>query len=270
MKTIPRKRTLVSLGMFALLCVVIIFMDRRSLLDPVREGMAEAFEPVITRFEEIGRAAPSDSEMATQLATAQAEVDSLRAENARLKGELESLSTLRDQVRIEGERPDLSFLAADVIGRDPNGIQDVLILNRGSEDGLRVGMAVVDPDYYVGQLVEVEAHRSKVLLITDPSASVGAVLNDSRGDGVVYGTRSADNLLVMQHVDKDVTPVEQEWIRTSDLSESSTAQVPSHLLIGIVIGEPRLNAQRDQLEITVQPAADFQNLDTVWIVVAND
>lgn len=270
MTTIPRKRTLMTLAMFAVLCVVIIIMDRRALLDPVREGMAEAFEPVVTRFEEIGQPAPSDSELGIQLATAQAEVDSLRAENARLQGELESVSVLREQVRIEGERPELSFLSARVIGRDPNGIQDVLILNRGSDDGLRVGMAVVDPDYYVGQIVEVEANRSKVLLISDPSASVGAVLNDSRGDGVVYGTRNAERLLVMQHVSKDVTPTEQEWIMTSDLSESSTAQIPSHLLIGIVIGEPRLNAQSDQLEITVQPAADFQNLETVWIVVAND
>lgn len=270
MKTLPNKRVLTSLGLFAVLCVVFIVMDRRALLDPVREGMAEVFEPVVTRFEEFGQAAPSDAELATQLATAQAEVDSLRAENARLKGELDSLSTLRDQLRIEQERPDLSFLAADVIGRDPDGLRQMVIINRGSADGLRVGMAVVDPDYYVGQIVEVEAHRAQVLLITDPSASVGAVLYESDGDGVVYGTRSTNNLLVMQHVDKDVTPAPQEWIMTSDLTESATAQVPPNILIGIVIGEPRLNAQSDQLEITVQPAADFENLDTVWIVVANE
>lgn len=270
MKTLPSKRVLTSLALFAVLCVVLIVMDRRALLDPVREGMAEVFSPVVTRFEDVGRAAPSEGEMATQLATAEAEVDSLRAENARLKGELDTLSALREQLRIEEERPDLSFVSANVIGRDPNGLQQILILNRGSDDGLRVGMAVVDPDYYVGQIVEVEANRSKVLLITDPSASVGSVLYDSRGDGIVYGTRSTDNLLVMQHVDKDVTPGHQEWIMTSDLAESATAQVPSNILIGIVIGEPRLNAQSDQLDITVQPAADFDNLQTVWIVVAND
>lgn len=270
MKTLPRRRVLTSLGLFALICVVVLVMDRRALLDPLREGMAEVMHPVVARFEEIGRAAPSDSEVATQLATAQAEVDSLRAENARLKGELDDLSTLREQLRIEQERPDLSFLSANVIGRDPDGMQQVLILNRGSNDGLSVGMAVVDPDYYIGQIVEVEANRSKVLLITDPTASVGAVLYDSRGDGVVYGTRSPEHLLVMEHVDKDVSPGQQEWIMTSDVSESSTARVPSNILIGIVIGEPRLNTQSDQLEITVQPAADFDNLETVWIVVAND
>lgn len=270
MRALPNRRLLTTLGMFALLCVVIIVMDRRELLDPVREGMAEAFKPVVTRFEGIGQPQLSDSEMATQLATAQAEVDSLRAENARLKGELDTLSVLREQLRIEQERPDLSFLSANVVGRDPDGLQQLVIINRGTSDGLRVGMAVVDPNYYVGQIVEVEANRSKVLLITDPSASVGAVLYESRGDGVVYGTRSADNLLMMRHVDKDVVPAEQEWVMSSDLSESTTAQVPSNILIGIVIGEPRLNAQSDQLEITVQPAADFNNLSTVWIVVAND
>lgn len=270
MTSLPRKRVLVSLGFFALLCLVVFVMDRRALLDPLREGMAEAINPVVTRFEEIGQPSLTDSELETQLATAQAENDSLRAENARLKGELEELEVLREQVRIEGERPDLSFLDAKVIGRDPNGVQQILIIDRGSNDGLRVGMAVVDPDFYVGQIVEVEANRAKVLLITDPGASVGAVLYDSGGDGIVSGTRNPDGVLVMQHVNKDVKATEQEWIMTSDLSESTTAQIPSNILIGFVIGEPRLNAQSDQLEITVQPAADFRNLDTVWVVVEND
>jgi len=270
MTALPPRRVLFSLGVFALVCLVILVMDRRALLDPVREGIAEAINPVVTRFEEIGQPELSDSEAATALATAQAENDSLRAENARMKAELESLEVLREQVRIEGERPDLSFLSAKVIGRDPNGVQQILIIDRGSNDGLRVGMAVVDPDYYVGQIVEVEANRAKVLLITDPTASVGAVLYDSRGDGIVYGTRNMGGVLVMQHVSKEVTPAEQEWIMTSDLSESTTAQIPPNILIGIVIGEPRLNAQSDQLEITVQPAADFRNLDTVWVVVEND
>lgn len=270
MKTVPMKRILVSLGMFALLCVVIIIMDRRALLDPVREGLGEVFKPVVTRFEEVAQPEPSDSELAQQLATAQAENDSLRAENARLQGELEELEVLREQVQFESERPDVTPLAAEVLGRDPSGTQQVLILDRGSSDGVEVGMAVVDPDYYVGQVVEVESNRSKVLLITDPSASVGAVLYDSRGDGVVYGTRSTNNVLTMRHVDKDVMPQPQEWVMTSDMTESATALIPSNLLIGIVVGEPVLNAQSDQLEITVQPAADFQDLRNVWIVVPND
>lgn len=270
MSNLPMKRVLMSLGLFAVLCIVILIMDRRALLDPFREGMGEVFSPVVSQFEEIGQAAPSDSTLEAQLATAVADNDSLRAENARLKGELESLETLREQVRIEEERPDLSYLDAKVVNYDPNGVQEIFILDRGSADGLEVGMAVVDPDYYIGQIVEVEENRSKVLLITDPSASVGAVLYDTRGDGIVYGTRSSNNLLSMQHVDKDVEPQEQEWVMTSDLSESATAQIPSNILIGIVIGEPQLNAQSDQLEIMIQPAADFENLDTVWIVVPND
>lgn len=270
MTAVPRKRVLVSLGFFALLCLVVFVMDRRDLLDPVREGLAEALNPVVTRFEEIGQPALSDSELELQLATAQAENDALRAENAQLRGQLEEASIWQEQAGFVSERPDLTPLAARVQGRDPNGTQQIIIINQGSSDGVRVGMAVTDPHNYVGQVVEVEENRSKVLLITDPSASVGAVLYDSRGDGIVYGTRSVEGLLIMRHVDKSVSPAEQEWIMTSDLSESTTAQIPPYLPIGIVIGEPRLNAQSDQLEITVQPAADFDNLETVWVVVEND
>lgn len=270
MTTVPIRRVLISLGLFALLCLVVLIMDRRALLDPLREGMGEVFQPVVTRFEEIGRAEPDDSALASQLATAQAENGALRAENAQLIGQLEEARVLQEQAGFQQERPDLTPLAANVLGRDPSGTQQIIIIDRGSTDGLRVGMAVVNPYYYVGQVVEVEENRAKVLLITDPSASVGAVLLDSRGDGVVYGTRSSSNVLSMQHVDKAVTPQDQEWIVTSDVSESATAQIPSHLPIGVVVGEPQLNAQSDQLEIMVQSPVDFEKLETVWIVVAND
>jgi rod shape-determining protein MreC len=264
------KRVLTTLGMFALLCIVILMMDRRALLDPLREGLGEVFNPVVTRFEEIGRPDPSDSELAQQLATAQVENDSLRAENAQMRGQLEEAAVWQEQAGFVSERPDLTPLPARVQGRDPSGTQQIIIIGRGSSDGVRVGMAVTDPYNYVGQIVEVEENRSKVLLITDPSASVGAVLLETRGDGVVYGTRSSNGVLSMQHVAKDVVPGDQEWVVTSDLSESTTAQIPSHIPIGVVVGKPELNAQNDQLEIMVQPAADFQNLETVWIVVPND
>lgn len=269
MTNVPMRRVVSLLLTFVVISVIFLMLDRRSLLDPIRDGLGEVLAPVASTFEGIGRQGIRDSDLEVAYATVVAERNRVVAENARLKSDVEELEALREQVRVEQVRPDITYVPAEVTGQDPTGSQQFITINKGSADGLRTGMAVVDPDMFVGQVTDVQEHQARVLLVTDPTSSVGAMLYDARADGVVYGTRGIDGLLVMQHVDKDVVPGEMEWVVTSDVATSVTAQVPSNIPIGIVVGEPMLNARSDQLEIMVQPAADLENLKIVWIAVPN-
>ncbi len=268
MNNIPTRRLVSLIMTFVVISVVIFVSDRQGWLDPIRDGLGEVLSPVSARFEDVWQQGAGGSELEQAYATAVAQRNELAAENAQLTSELEEVEALRIQNEAERQRPDITYLPARVIGRDPAGQAQIIVINRGSEDGLREGMAVVDPYMYVGQITSVDESQARVLLITDPNASVGAMLNDARADGVVYGARG--NMLMMRHVDKDVTPGNQEWVVTSDMANSETALVPSSIPIGIVVGEPVLNAQSDQLEITIQPGADVLNLTSVWIAVPND
>ena len=268
MTTIPTRRVVSLLVTFVVISLVILILDRRALLDPVRDGLGEVLSPISSTFEDVLQPGPGDSGWEVKYATAEAQLNQTAAENAQLKAELEELAALREQNKAEQQRPDIVYVAADVIGRDPSGMQEFIMINKGSADGLREGMAIVNPYIYIGQITEVQEHRSRVVLITDPNASVGSMLYDSRADGVIYGTRGT--MLVMRHVDKDVVPGNMEWVVTSDLAESETAQIPANIPIGVVIGEPELNAQSDQLEITVQPGADLKNLTKIWIAVPHE
>lgn len=268
MTNIPARRVVSMVATFVVLCLVLLLFDRFSLLDPVRDGLGEVLAPVSEAFEDFGQQEPGGSRLEVAYATAVAERNELAAENARLTSELEEVAALREQNKAEQQRPDITFVGAKVIGRDPSGTERTILINRGSADGLREGMAVVDPYIYVGQITAVDEHQAKVLLISDSHASVGAMLNDQRTDGVIYGTRGG--MLLMRHVDKDVEPGELEWIVTSDLANSETAQIPPNLPIGVVVGEPHLDARSDQLELTVQPGTNLDELTKVWIAVPND
>jgi rod shape-determining protein MreC len=268
MTNVPARRIVSLVATFVVICLVLLLLDRRSLLDPIRDGLGEVLSPVTSTFEDVMAPGSGGTGLEVAYATVVAERNELAAENARLTAELEELEALREQNKAEQQRPDITFVGAEVTGRDPTGTQEFIMINRGSKDGLREGMAVVNPYIYIGQVTEVQEHRARVVLITDPHASVGAMLHDVRADGVIYGTRG--NLLVLRHVDKDVAPGKMEWVVTSDLAESETAQIPANIPIGVVVGEPVLNAQSDQLEITVQPGADLKNLTNVWIAVPNE
>lgn len=279
MRRFPFKRLAIGIGFFAIFCLGILLMDSRSLLDPLRSGLGVVLNPVITQLQSIGRSAEPSDPIEVQLATIQAENAALREENMLLQGRIEEYEVLELTSQIQSDYTDRQTLPAKVLGTDPDGLQQKIIINRGSNDGIREGMAVTTASdkengrglRFIGQVVKVEENRSSVLLITDANASVGARMYNSRADGILYGNGRGTTTLTLRHVNKNVTPVENEWIMTSDLFESETAQVPGNIPIGWVVGEPIENPQTNELEFTVQPDADFNDLDTtVWIVVPND
>lgn len=267
MRHLPFRRLAITIGFFAIFCLGVMLMDARSLLDPLRSGLGVVLNPVVTELQAIGQPGAPTDPMDVQLATAEAERDQLRAENMLLQGQLDEQAVLLQTMQIQSDYTDREVLPARVLGTDPSGLQQKIIINRGSADGVREGMAVIDGTHFIGQVIDVEERRASVLLITDANASVGARMYNSRADGILYGNGRTNPNLTLRHINRSIAPVENEWIMTSDLFESETAQVPGNIPIGWVVGDPTETAQTDQLEFTIHPAADFGNLENVWIVV---
>lgn len=265
----PLRRVFTTVSLFIVACLVLVAVDGRSWLDPVREGLTEVVSPVTSSLRDASGVSVSSGDVEARLATAEAQNERDTAEIASLRSQLEKQETDGKQQAAEQAHPNLTYTAANVTGTDPTGQQRFIVINRGSDHGIEVGMAVVDPNVYVGQVVKVERAQSRVMLITDPSSSVGAMLLDQRADGVIYGTNDG-SVLQMQHVNRDVTPANHEWVVTSSVASSETAMVPPNIPIGIVIGDPEVNQQGDQINLTIQPACEFDTLTVVWIVVAND
>jgi len=103
-----------------------------------------------------------------------------RKENIRLKDQIISLKTenYRNHELLAAYRRLQKFLqftetsewpvqAVQVIGRDPSGLFQSVIINKGRNSGLSVNMPVVDANGVVGRIVSVSNNYSKVLLIID-------------------------------------------------------------------------------------------------------
>ena len=272
MNTFSIRRVMGLVLVFVVICGSFIMLDRRSALDPIRSGLNEVISPISSAFYRVVDGPNRQSEVEKELEQVTAERDQLRAENAQLKADTTELAQLRQMQEVESSNPGLDLTKANVIGRDPSGSQMFIIIDVGSDDGIREGMAIVSPYYYVGQVVQVSPQQSKVMLIVDSSQNVGAMLEDTHGAGIVYGEWQHGGYLSMLHVQPDRAPEEGEWVVTSESSETQTRQVPPNILIGQVVGEPVVNAQTDTLEIQVRPGvSNFSDLTVVYVaVLAND
>lgn len=105
------------------------------------------------------------------------QMSALRAENVRLRSLLNSTAILRDDV-----------LVAELIGVSPDPVRHQVILNKGSDDGVYIGQPLIDADGLMGQVVEVGASQSRVLLITDTTHSLPVQVNRNGVRAIAEGS----------------------------------------------------------------------------------
>lgn len=110
---------------------------------------------------------------------------SMQAENTRLRALLNSTALLRNDV-----------LVSEVIGVSPDPVRHQLVLDKGREAEVYLGQALIDAEGLMGQVVEVGATTSRVLLITDPTHSVPVQVNRSGVRAVAEGVGSLDQLAI--------------------------------------------------------------------------
>lgn len=110
---------------------------------------------------------------------------SVQAENTRLRALLNSTALLRDDV-----------LVSEVIGVSPDPVRHQLVLDKGDEADVYTGQALIDAKGLMGQVVEVSATTSRVLLVTDPTHSVPVQVNRNGVRAVAEGVGSLDQLAI--------------------------------------------------------------------------
>ena len=88
-----------------------------------------------------------------------------------------------------------AVLIAEVVGVTPNPAVHQLVIDKGTEDGVRVGQAVVDAAGLIGQIVDATSFSARVLLITDASHAVPVEVVRNNLRSIAGGTGRLDRLL---------------------------------------------------------------------------
>ena len=153
------------------------------------------------------------------------------------------------------------YLAAEIIANEASGLFNGMILNKGSRDGIMVGMPVVTELGLVGRIVAVRANFSQVLLITDANSSVSARLQSTRAQGSVSG--SAANQLRMTFIPLNTSIQINDVILTSGLG----GNFPGDLIIGRVESVRQFEFELFQ-EAVVSSLIDFDSLEFVLVITS--
>jgi rod shape-determining protein MreC len=189
----------------------------------------------------------------------------LRLEIARLSGELEQRRELADENarlrRLLGMHEDLApkSIGASVVTARLGVQSRVLLVDRGSADGVRVDMAVIAWGGAVGRVVGVETGYARVRLLSDPNSGAAGVIVRSRTEGMVVGRGGEP--LEMVYVPKYADVVVGDRVVTSGLD----GVFPRGFGLGrvTVVGEP-VGASKS---IRLEPEVDDHSLEDVLILL---
>jgi len=273
-----RPRTLGDIGIrliiFSLAALLLMALQLTGRLRPIQSAITQLTSPAQTSATGMTENVTETFSFFAELRTLRqraAELEQINAnllvENFRLREVERENQQLREMLDFGETRPGLELrgaqIVARVIGQESNNFLDYIMLDLGASHGVEVGMPVLTAQGLVGRISEVANSASKVLLITDPSSAVNAILQNSRVNGVVMGDPS--DVLIMDFIPQGVLFSVGEIVLTSGLGGNFPKGIP----IGQVVEITQRDIDVFQ-KATVQPTVDFSSLELVMIVTNFD
>ena len=266
-----RRRGIVFVSLLTI-TVLLMAISANPLVREVQNGISFAFRPIQVGFDEVARAAAS-------VAGTVAEIDRLRVDNAALRAENDRLTAENArlaEIRRENEsltallqlRAGLDFdtVASTVIARESSEFRQLIVIDRGTDQGIKVGdVAVAAGGALAGRVTEVTPATAKVLLLTDSQSTVIGQLSTNAATGEVVG--QLGGVLIMRQVDAGETVSVGDEVVTAgiELAGGIRSPYPKGLLVGQVV-----DVKRDANDVVqtayLQPAAHLDKLEYLLVI----
>ncbi|MEL6270986.1 MAG: rod shape-determining protein MreC [Chloroflexota bacterium] len=248
--------------------MLLIILSAIGLLAPAENIAARPVRLVSGTLNNLTLSFSQSTEELAQIRDLRARVALLEETLAQYQSELVELREIEsDYERLAGlldytaTRDDQEFVTADVIDVDQSGQLRTITVNRGTRDGIAVGMPVVTQQGLVGRVLNVSANASRVLLITDPTSAVSVRLQSNRVEGTILGQLSGNLRLTFVPLDEEIQ--EGDIVVTSGLG----GNFPPDVVVGVVTSIRQFEFELYQ-EAQVRSLNSFDTLEFILIVTS--
>lgn len=252
-----RVRDFVLLAVLLIVSLVVLLSQNGPLFRSARALALQATAPVEGTFtwtERYTRALDENDELRTdniELAAEVARLREARSENDRLR----KLVAFRDSVNFD-------MVPARIVGKDITKQDNLLTINVGASDSVKVGMAVIDERGIVGKVVLVSDNYAMVLPHQNTDFRVPAQIELLRRDGVVRWDGTEFDRLLMEYVGKTEPVVRGQLIVTSGFSGTFPPGIPVGKVDSVFAAKGR-----NDLVIYLKPSAELSTVDYVYVLL---
>ena len=245
-----------------LISVALMSLDRFKIFDPAKRLSLNLYQPAQIGFDRLIKKLGTGVSTVVEISklrdrNRELEYNSalLTAENTRLKNlEAENVK-LKEQIGLNFKNDKL--ILASPAGFSTIGSVKYMMINKGSDDGVKKDKLVILRDILIGKIIDTTPASSNVLMVTDPEFKA-PVITTSKARGLLVGQYLQDMKLTK------VLP--EEKLGLGDIvTTSGEAGFPSGLVIGKI--EQVIKGEKEIFqEALVKPLLNLEKLELVFVV----
>ncbi len=245
--------------------------DNRSIIE---SGAGTALSPIQTILYKATNQVKETLDFFLNFSEVKSKNKELVKENEELKDKLASYSDLEEEnirfrqiLDFKEERDNYNYIACDIISYSGGSFSDGYIVNKGENDGISKGMAVIAAQGLVGQVTSTGSNWSIIQPITNENIGVSIKVQSTSDTGYLTGYKDKQdkNLTQVLELPLDSSVEEGDVILTSGVGMI----YPKEIRIGEVVSvhEDKVKVMKSAV---VKPYVDFNKLEELFIISPKD
>lgn len=264
------KKTIVGILITIVVLILIVIMSNIKIdnLSYVQSFANFFVMPVQNGLTYLKNGISGNNQFFTDVSKLKEENENLKQENSKLQQDLREFEmlkseneTLKEYVNLKDKYKEYTTVPAYVINRDISNYNDCIVINVGTNEGIKVGMPVISEKGLVGHIISITSNTAKVQTIVDSSSSTSCTLTSSRDTIITRGTLGENSKLTATYIPTEATIIEGDVVETSGLG----GVYPKGIMVGTI--EKVVNTKNivDRYA-KVKTAVDFSKIETVLVI----
>ena len=196
------------------------------------------------------------------------ENESLKQKNSDLEQQLREYEImknendqLKQELNLSEKYGQYTTIPGTVISRDISNYSKTVIINIGSDNGIKEKMTVIADEGLVGYVVSTTNKTAKVQTIVDSASATSCIASSTRDTMICKGTIENKSTLSASNIDTDARIIQGDSVETSGLG--------GIYLKGIHVGKiKKVNEGSNKTDsyATIETAVNFEKLETVLVI----
>ena len=251
-----------------ILILIVIFSNADSETSFLENAASKLVMPVQNGLTYLKNKISGNSTFFTDINNLKEENEELRQRNSELEQSLRELEnirseneTLKEYLGLTEKYGEYSTVPAYIINKDISNYSKTIVINVGTDDGIKENMTVIADQGLVGHVISVTSDTAKVRTIVDTSSSVSCLLSTTDESIVCKGTLEEESALKAMYIPDDDGIIQGDSVETSGLG----GIYPKGIHVGSIKRVVNTQNATDRYAI-VETAVDFDKLDTVLVI----
>ena len=251
-----------------ILIIIVIFSNTNSEISFIENAATKLVMPIQNGLTYLKNKISGNSTFFADINNLKEENKELKEKNSELEQQVRELEnikseneTLKEYLDLTEKYAEYKTVPAYIINKDISNYSKTIVINVGTEDGIKENMTVIADQGLVGHVISVTSDTAKIRTIIDTSSSVSGLLSTTDESIVCKGTLEEESALKAMYIPDNDGVMQGDSVETSGLG----GIYPKGIHIGSVKKVVNTKNITDRYAI-IETAVDFEKLDTVLVI----